>query len=48
MPGEAVALTEPSELDSAPVGKELTRADYLVLGVTGAVIPALLLVWGWL
>lgn len=36
------------DLDSAPAGLELQRADYLLLVVLGVVIPVALLIWGWL
>lgn len=48
MAQEETVFADPVELDSAAVGQELNLADYAVLGVLGIVVPALLLVWGWL
>lgn len=47
MNSDDTVFADPQELDSAPEGKELTRGDYLVLGVLGLLLPAGLLVWGW-
>ncbi|WP_170837827.1 hypothetical protein [Streptomyces sp. TP-A0874] len=48
MSDEETVLLDPPELDSAPVGEELHRADYLLLAVLGVLLPALLLIGGWL
>lgn len=48
MAQEETVLADPSELDSATLGRELNRADYALLGALGLVVPAILLVWGWL
>ncbi|WP_298176964.1 hypothetical protein [Saccharomonospora sp.] len=45
---DETVLAELSALDTAPVGKEFNRADYVLLLVLGVVIPAVLLAWGWL
>ncbi|WP_180929898.1 hypothetical protein [Streptomyces sp. AJS327] len=48
MSDEEIILLNPTELDSAPVGDELYRADYVLLGLLGVLLPALLLIGGWL
>lgn len=45
---EEIIRLNPSELDSVPVGEELRRADYVLLGVLGVLLPVLLLIGGWL
>lgn len=47
MSDEEIIVLNPSELDSAPVGDELHRADYVLLGLLGLLVPVLLLVGGW-
>ncbi|MGH3359115.1 MAG: hypothetical protein ACRDO7_09955 [Nocardioidaceae bacterium] len=46
--GDETVQVQASDLDSAPVGQELRRADYLLLAVLGIAIPVALLIWGWL
>lgn len=36
-----------SGLNSVEVGEDLTRGDYLLLGVLGVLLPIALLIWGW-
>lgn len=48
MSGDETVRVDPAELDHAPVGEELSRADYAVLAALGLVLPAILLVWGWM
>lgn len=48
MAGDDTVVTDAAELDAAPTGKDFTTADYLVLAVLGLLLPAALLVWGWL
>lgn len=38
---------DPADLDAEAVGAELTVADYALLAALGVVVPALLLIWGW-
>lgn len=48
MSDEEIIVLNPSELDNVPVGEELYRADYVLLGLLGVLVPALLLLGGWL
>ncbi|WP_155838692.1 hypothetical protein [Arthrobacter castelli] len=37
-----------TQLDSAETGRELNKMDMLHLALLGLVLPAALLVWGWM
>lgn len=48
VPSDDTVEVQPSDLDSAAVGGELRRRDYLLLLVLGVAVPVGLLVWGWM
>lgn len=48
MPDDETVEVQARELDSAPTGRELETADYVLLAALGVVIPIILLIWGWM
>lgn len=48
MTEEATVVEDLAELDAAPTGADLNRRDYVLLFALGLLVPAILLVWGWL
>lgn len=47
-PDDEIVLADRDELDNTPTGDGLQRADVILLVTLGLVIPAILLIWGWL
>lgn len=47
-PDNQIVEIELEELERQPVGEGFQRSDYAMLAVLGLVVPALLLIWGWL
>lgn len=48
VPDEETVEVQARDLDTAPTGRELATTDYVVLVVMGVIIPAVLLIWGWM
>lgn len=48
MPDDETVEVQARDLDASPTGRELHAADYALLAVMGLVIPAILLIWGWM
>lgn len=48
MPDDETVEVQARDLDTASTGRELEKADYVVLVVMGVIVPAILLLWGWM